>query len=412
MRIKLSMVSLGLIALCGAASAQEANPVFSYSGFGTIGYAISDSDSRAYNTGSQLNSATTHGSFEPDTNLGFQVNAKFNDTFSGTVQLFAKQDVVGQYGPSLEWAFLKAKLGSNFSVRVGRMGGPFFMTSDFRNVGYTNVSMRTPIDVYAAVPVRSFDGADVLYQGSIGDVTINGQLWGGKSSVLAAATAKLYLNDVLGFAASAEIGPLTLRAGHVDTTFDSEGAGAAGIIGLSGQLKGFGAAYGFPTLVQVGDDILINGKKASFSGVGAVLDLGDWLVNAEYTKRKSGSLYVSDLSSWYTTVGYRVKSFTPYVTVSARQVDSITTFTAPSAPAPLAPTVAALVGGVNANVLGNAAQNTLAFGTRWDAGKSYAVKAEWAAVSVPAGSSGLFRGNVSAQDTTINVFSAGIDFVF
>lgn len=418
MRIKLSLISLGLIALSGGAIAQDANPVFSYSGFGTVGYVLTDSNEGGYNTGSQKTGATTRGDFGPDTSLGFQVNAKFNSTLSGTVQAFAKQDVDGLYGPSLEWAFLKAKLGSSFDVRVGRMGGPFFMTSDFRNVGYTNVSMRTPIDVYAAVPVRSFDGADLLYQGSFGDITLNGQLWGGKSSVLAATGVKLFLNDVAGFAATAEVGPVVFRAGHVETTFDSEGVGLAGFNQIVGGLKQVGAVPGLGSLAQLGNDIVINGKKATFSGVGATFDSGQWVASAEYTKRKSGSLYVSDLTSWYTTVGYRINSFTPYVTLSSSAVDSPTSVTAPSTagyPAQVQGTVAFLIANVNSGILNNNAEKTFALGTRWDAGKSYAVKAEWANVSVPKGSSGRFRditGGVFASDKSINVFSVGIDFVF
>ncbi len=418
MRFKSTMVSLGLLALAGTAGAQEANSVFSYSGFGTIGYVMTDSDNATYTTGGQKNGATTHASFEPDSKIGFQVNGKFNDTFSGTVQLFAKQDAVGAYGPSVEWAFLKAKLGAGFSARVGRMGGPFFMTSDFRNVGYTNVTMRTPPDVYAAVPVRSFDGADLLYQGNLGDVTLNAQLYGGKASVVVGQDIKLTLNDVAGISLSAEVGPVTVRAGHIETKFDSEGSGLAGFYQILGGLTQLSAAPGLSSLGTLSNDIAINGKKASFDGIGATIEVGNWVGSAEVTKRKTDSLYVSDVSSWYTTVGYRVKKFTPYVTFSGRTQDSVTSATAPAVgtyPAPYAPSVQGLIGAVNTNILGSQTQKTLAFGSRWDVGSSYALKGEWALISVPAGSAGGFsavKGGRFASDTTINVLSLGLDFVF
>ena len=418
MRFKSSIISLGLLALAGAASAQEANPVFSYSGFGTIGYVITDSDNATYTTGAQKVGATTHGSFEPDTKVGFQVNGKFNNTLTGTVQLFAKQDVLGNYGPSVEWAFLKAKLGAGFSARVGRMGGPFFMTSDFRNVGYTNTTMRTPPDVYAAVPVRSFDGADLLYQGNFGDVTLNGQLWGGKSSVVPAADVKLTLNDILGLSVSAEIGAVTLRAGHVETKFDSEGAGLAGFNSIVGGLKQFGGLPGLASLGTLADSIAINGKKGSFSGLGASVELGNWVGSAEVTKRKSDSLYVSDISSWYTTVGYRVKKFTPYVTLSGRQTDSPTSVTAPSLvgyPPVVQGTVPVLIANVNGGILSNNKQTTVAVGSRWDLSSNYALKGEWAMITIPADSSGGFsyvKGGRFTSETTVNVLSLGLDFVF
>ncbi len=419
MRVKLTSISLGLLALCAgsAANSQDAASIFSFSGFGTIGYVTTNTNDATY-TGGQKYGATTTGDFGPDTKLGAQINAKFNSTFSGTVQAFSKQDALGSYEPVLEWAFLKASLGSGFSARVGRMGGPFFMTSDFRNVGYTNVSMRTPPDVYAAVPVRSFDGADLLYQGSFGDVTVNGQLYVGKASVVPSQDVKLLLNDIVGFSATAEVGPITFRAGHLQTNFATEGNGLAGLNQIVGGLKQMGAVPGLGALGTLGDDIVIDGKKATFSGIGATLEMGPWVGSAEITKRKTGSLYVADISSWYTTLGYRIDKFTPYVTLSSRTTDSISTVTAPSTvgyPAVVQGTVPVLIANVNGGILSNNNQKTLALGTRWEAGKSYAVKGEWAQISVPAGSSGGFsnvKGGRFASDTNVNVISVGLDFVF
>ncbi len=420
MRVNLSAISIGLLALCAgtAATAQEGTSMFSFSGFGTIGYVTTNTNDATYTTGSQKYGATTSGDFGPDTKVGVQVNAKFNNTFSGTVQAFSKQDILGSYEPALEWAFLKANLGSGFSARVGRMGGPFFMTSDFRNVGYTNVSMRTPPDVYSAVPVRSFDGADLLYQGSFGDVTINGQFYAGKASVVVGQDIKLFLNDLAGFSATAEIGSVTFRAGHTQTTFDSEGAGLAGFSQILGGLKQFGALPGLGSLGTLGENIVINGKKATFTGIGATLELGPWVGSAEVTKRKTESLYVSDVSSWYTTAGYRIDKFTPYISLSGRTTDTVTSVSAPSTagyPPIVQGTVPVLIANVNGGILSNNNQKTFALGTRWEAGKSYAVKGEWAQISVPAGSSGGFsnvKGGRFASDTNVNVISVGLDFVF
>ena len=414
MRFKSTMVSLGLLALAGTAAAQEANPVFSYSGFGTIGYAITDTDTGTYTTGTQLYGATKHGSFDPDTKVGLQINGKFSDVFSGTMQLFAKQDAVGQYGPSIEWAFLKAKLGSSFNVRAGRMGAPFFMTSDFRNVGYTNLSVRTPQDVYASVPVRSFDGADLLYQGSFGDTTINAQLWGGKASALAARDTTVVLNDVIGLSASAEIGAVTLRVGHMQTKLTGEGSGLVAFNGLINTMRAVSATPGLSAHKDFADALAIDGKMATFSGVGASFELGQWVGSAEITKRKTDSLYVSDISAWYTTLGYRVNKLTPYVSLSARKVDSVTSFASP------VPQLNAAINGIAGSttvtkLIADNTDNTTAIGVRWEAGKSYAVKAEYANIAIPKGSNGGLGGVPGGKfesDTSVNVFSVAVDFVF
>jgi hypothetical protein len=77
--------------------------------------------------------------------------------------------------------------------------------------------------------------------------------------------------------------------------------------------------------------------------------------------------------------------------------------------------VAQLIAGVNSGVINNVSQKTLALGARWEAGKSYAVKAELARISLAAGAEGVFTnitGGAFANDTTINVISVGVDFVF
>jgi hypothetical protein len=194
-----------------------------------------------WSNGTQPKGATKSGSFAPETRAGFQINGKFNDKLSGTVQFFSRQDGEGNNPALVEWAFLKAKLGSNFNVRAGRIGAPFFMTSDDRAVGFTNFTVRTPPEVYSYVPVRTFDGLDVLYQGDVGGTTINAQLWSGNTRSFNSTDTYILLNNSVGLSVSAEMGPFTLRAGTISTTLDAEGTGLAGLNQLIGGLNGISA---------------------------------------------------------------------------------------------------------------------------------------------------------------------------
>jgi hypothetical protein len=119
-------------------------------------------------------------------------------------------------------------------------------------------------------------------------------------------------------------------------------------------------------------------------------------------------------------LGYRVKKFTPYVTLAGRTQDSLKSVTAPSTvgyPTPIPQTMAALIAGVNNGVVPDTTSSSISFGTRWDLGKSYALKGEWSQMMIPAGASGYLNrdpilGGRVASETTVNVFSAAIDFVF
>jgi hypothetical protein len=80
-------------------------------------------------------------------------------------------------------------------------------------------------------------------------------------------------------------------------------------------------------------------------------------------------------------------------------------------------TVAALVGGLNVGVLTDGTQRSVALGARWDAGKSYALKAEYMQLAIPAGANGAMKNIATptgrfTSDTNVNVLSLGLDFVF
>jgi hypothetical protein len=55
----------------------------------------------------------------------------------------------------LTWAFLKARINDEVSVRVGRVVVPTFLISDYQNVGYANTMMRPPIEMYGQAPIET-----------------------------------------------------------------------------------------------------------------------------------------------------------------------------------------------------------------------------------------------------------------
>lgn len=399
------------------------NPaVFTFSSFGTLGVVQTNTDNGVFTTGQQKNGATKTADFGPDTKIGGQADAKFNDDFSATLQVFSKQNAVGSYEPDVEWAFAKLKIGGGFDMRLGRIGAPFFMTSDFRNVGYTNTTVRTPFDVYGLVPVRSFDGGDLLYQTDIGNTTLNGQLWLGKSTISLGKNSSgdedLTLHNILGLNFTEENGPLTLHVGRMKTRLSTSGSGLDSFNTLLGTLNELSAAPGLGSLATMSDDLNIDGKFASFTGIGAVLDLGNWIASSEAVKRVSESSYVPTITAWYATLGYRISTFTPYISYSKRTTDSASSVASPAVSPYLPPqiqgTVPVLVAAVDALLIPTD-ENTSALGVRWDAGKNYDVKVEFEQIRVPAGSTGEFsqvQGGFYSVDTRVNVFSLAVDFVF
>ncbi len=390
---------LPLLLALAAGGASAADGMFSLSGFGTLGLVRTSTDDAQYALFGQVRGADKDPSAEVDSKLGVQVGAKFNNVFSGTVQVLTKSNGKGNFMPGVEWAFLKAQVTPALAVRAGRMGAPFFAVSDFRDVGFANTALRPPKDVYDQVPVSHFDGADASYQLTTPVGTLTGQVFGGKASDTSQGY-KVDVKSMAGFNATLETDAgLTLRLGY------AEGKLTVG----NAQLNGLVATLRATPFASVGDQLDPNNGKASFSGVGLTWDQGEWLVNAEYTQRRVKA-FLADTDGWYVLVGHRFGPLTPYLTVSeARTVNSNVNNTIPAA----TPQLTALKMAVDGLVEGQRhSQKTVALGARWDFARNFALKAQWENVR-PDGRGYFISTNTNwGNGKTVNVFSVALDTVF
>jgi hypothetical protein len=382
-------VSLALALGAGTASAATVD----VSGFGTAGVVFTDTEDAEFIRSSQARGADSNGDVGVDSIAGIQATVHVTDKISGTTQILLRR----LYGEGFELdsplAFIKYQATKDFAVRVGRVSLPVFLVSDFRQVGFANTWIRPPIEVYGQVPLDNVDGLDVLYSGEAGPVSLTGQAFYGKTDIELAAS-DVSVKNFWGVNFSATMGPLTLRAGRVESklTLDSTQANAL-LAGL--RQAGFTALANELAPVE---------KDSAFTAFGALLDWNNLIVQAEVTDSKVGG-FPPDTAGRYALVGYRVSKMTPYAIYAEREVESARTSTVVPRVGPLIP----LAMGVNALIAGTE-QNTTSLGLRWDAASSVAVKFQYDHVD-PEGA-GLF-GNVKAGfDGPVNVFGVAVDVVF
>ncbi len=396
MRFQLGVVAAATLAglATGACAQGQSDSIFSLSGFGTVGVVGTDRDGGEYVIPSQIRGADKSWSGEVDSKLGVQVGAKFNSQFSATVQVLSKQNGKGSFTPGIEWAFAKWQATPGLAVRVGRMGGPFFAVSDFRDVGYANTWLRPPIDVYGQVPVSHFDGADASWQTSVAGKALTLQVIGGKSSSYV-RDVKVEIDSLVGLNTTIELfDGLSVRLGHVTGKLTVR---SSDINLLANGLRQ-------TPFASVGNEIDPNDKRASFSGLGLTYDQGNWIAMAEYTKRKTQT-FIPDTTGWYTTVGYRVGRFTPYVTLSRLKTDDSNVNNTIPAVFPQSGLVDRLL------ARESTPQKTVAFGVRWDAMRNVAVKAQFDSIKTT-GAGQFYNAAPGFVDKRVNVYSLAVDFVF
>ncbi|WP_426195653.1 hypothetical protein [Massilia sp. DWR3-1-1] len=415
-RLIATLLTLPLAVSSAYAQDSFSLPAVKISGFGTLAATQTSSDAAQFVRPNQSAGATHTARTGVDSNFGVQANTEINSWLSATAQGLVRKDAEDDFGAELAWAFLKGKVNDNLSVRVGRMGLPVFMISDYRNVGYANTMLRPPAEVYTQVPMNSIDGIDATWQQSFGDTSVSAQLAFGRTknpiSTSTAALVHIEATSVTAINLVAEHGPLTLRMGRADGTLTVNDSTSLNT--LLGGLRATGAGYSLATLAPLADALALNKKRASFTSVGLALDWNNIVLQSEYARRKTDS-YVNGTNSWYTMAGYRIGKFLPYYNHSEAKTVSRVANTVPAAcptgyPVACTPTLRALSAGVE-SLSAPANQSTDTIGVRWDLYRSMALKVQIDRVR-PKDGAGLLMKAQPGFSGPVTVGAVALDFVF
>ena len=414
MKLKTTLAFLVLPLAISSAYADEGDgmPTFTFGGFGTAALTKSNSDDAEFIRPNQVRGVTTNAKNSVDSNFGFQATAKFNNWLTFTGQGLVRKIATDDFTAELAWAFAKAKISDNVSVRVGRFGLPVYMISEYRSLGYASTMMRPPVEMYSQVPIESVDGADVIYQTSFGDTSFTGQLALGQTEQDFSSGFSGKFTKMTAINLVAENGPFTFRFGRADTTINISNYTA--LNSLVGGLRAFSANPGLETafgLKAAANQIELKDAKGSFTSVGMSLDWKNIIVQAEYGKRKANRLSLADSSSWYTMLGYRIGKFTPYFNHASVKKDSANFISGLPTSGALPPQLLAVTNGANYVASNGAIQNSNSLGLRWDFYKSAAFKMQLDRFS-PERGSGTFTNAKPTFTGPVTVFAAGVDFVF
>jgi hypothetical protein len=411
MSSNLTTISVLVVALyaAGAHAEDAAAPMFSFSGFGTLGL-VHSSEDKADFTGSVLK---PHGagysrnwSAEVDSRIAAQVTANLTPQLSAVLQVISEQNADNSYRPQVEWANVKYQFTPDFSVRVGRAVLPAFLLSETRKVAYTYPWVRPPMEVYHLLPVTANDGLDMSYRLHIGEWvnTLQAQV-GRKNTELINNGGIAEARNSWGISNTTEYGPLTTRI-----AYQKSHVTVASMNSLFNAFRQFG-----PQGALIADKYDPDAKAYTSLGIGASYEPGNWFVMGEWGGVNTHS-FIGKRSAWYVSGGFRVGEFTPYVTYAQVRADNLSDpgLTVSALPPFLAGEATGLNTALNSILRTKIAQNTLTIGGRWDFNKNTALKLQFDHIRIGAGSTGAL---VNLQPSfqlggKVNVFSATLDFVF
>ncbi len=384
-------------------------PSWSLRGFGSAGVAYSDHAGADY-TSSVLKAsgagASGRWSGDVDSRLGAQLGVKAGKQWSGVLQVISEQRLDGSYEPIVEAANVKFQATPDLSLRVGRIAVPMFLAADYRKVGYAYPWVRTPVEVYGAIPFNTSDGVDASYRWNRGALNNVTQAFFGRTHMRLPGSGHIEARKLAGVSNSVEYGAASARVSMLttDLTIDV-------LREFFNGLRAFG-----PQGAALAEHYAVERKRANALSIGVSYDPGNWFVMGELGRIKTRS-FLGETTGVYASAGYRLGHFTPYLGYARVRANSPTTEAGLRLDG-LAPAAAGTGAGLNAylNWLLTTVpvQRTVSVGARWDVVTDVALKVQLDRVQPLGGSRGTFinvqPGFRSGRPVTIA--SAVLDFVF
>jgi hypothetical protein len=390
-------------------------PAIKVDGFATVaGVATNtDSDDVAYLD------ADKNMAFETDSKVGLQFKLPVTERLSYTMQIVSK--AVDSWNLETEWAYGAFKVNDMLEVRAGRMRIPFFRISDTMLIGYSYPWVRPPLDTYAQFAFSRFTGVDALIRfPSLFDSEIKIHPHYGSSASgfeMMGQEGEFSVKNLAGINVTWSFDWINFRLGHTEGDYDVYGDAFDQI---DQQLATVMLTHPFGNR-QTSDQFRTSDRHGQFTGFGVDMELGDFMFLGEYNRRKTNGL-MSDNTSWYGTVAYRIGNFLPHFTLSRYETDEdystaqniVDTFPS-GTPEEIAAKENAQ-GIINFNTVN---QDSVTVGLRYDFMPRTALKLEWQRISPDAESSLLSPPFLGPEATyqgedlqDVDLYTIAIDYLF
>lgn len=254
--------------------------------------------------------ATDRADFSRETILGLQFEAQLNDKIKLVTQLVGDR-YLDDFSVNIDWAFIKINLNDYVDLRMGKLGLPAFLYSDYLNVRYAYTWARVPNEAYEMMPLSAYTGADLLIQIPVWDYTLNLQPYYGNASLTSpfgfAGEVTTTLEELLGLVVTLELDMQTFRVSY----FEGEASmkDPALLLNLNGY---FTAAQGF-SLPSVPISELIDDLALSFYSVSYMLNVGNFEFITEWSERNTPNNLISSFQANFASFAYQLGNFKPYV---------------------------------------------------------------------------------------------------
>lgn len=387
---------LGLaLSLPALAEADDIAGRVNFSGFGTLGFTHTQGDGAAFIRDlTQPKGAANRGlSWELDSRLGVQANYKPLNQLEVVAQIVSRYRNENNFDPELTWGFLKYTVNETLELRAGRVGFDALLSADSRDIGYSMLWVRPPVDYYGHLFFSYMDGGDVVLRMPVGGGVSRLKLYSGVTRGRASLLAEQ--REWAGNQTTAPIGSMQDMDGsrghggfvdyqdnHWNVRFGIARlkilkdfpAGRMGALNFMHRQADRALADGdtdqAKALTAFLDDALLVGKAITYKTLGLGYEDGPLQTQMAIGRMSGDSLLVANSRAGFISAGYRIENLTPYVVISAirskrsSRADELQGLTTNA----VASIANFMVGAPRAD------QNTLSLGARYDIAGNVALK--------------------------------------
>ncbi len=286
---------IAAVCLCSATASAENFVPLKWSGFATTGVSFTDNK-----TPYLIPRFDNNLNFVGDSVLGLQADYQLDSKIRGSVQMVAR-NVNDYFDVKAEWAYVAFQLDDSTQARVGRLRIPAFLTSKYYFVGNAYLSARPNSDVYDILLFTDYSGTDAIKTINFKNSTLTLQPFVGQvdtDTIVFAQKSHFKSSRLFGLTFNYEAANFSFRGtggrAELDATFPGSALGNT----------------------EVRSD-------AEFQSFGATYQWRNWEFMSEYSGTQVENQLLGDDDATYLTVAYHMGKYTPNITVSTRDTDTI-----------------------------------------------------------------------------------------
>ncbi|PPD34689.1 MAG: hypothetical protein CTY19_03600 [Methylomonas sp.] len=337
-----------------------------------------------------------------DSLVGGQVNIQLSEHFEIVGQAVSRHRFDDSFTPELTWAFLKYSPLTNLDIRGGRIGTDFYMRSDSRLVGYSNLTIRPSVDYYGGLPHQYIDGMDGAMTFELGEGLLRSKVFAGispeKFPLENSEPWNISGSRVFGGSLDYQWRSWQFRFGYAEIHHERDLPGSfAQLMTVLSTVPG--------TASQAALNALRVGETASqHYSMGVIYDEGPLQVQLMVSGVTSDSAFFQDAVCGYFLTGYRIGEFTPFAGLSWSKStpDTLQSTRVPALDAAIVNTI----GRTETN------QHTFTLGVRWDFHPGMDLKLQWDAIQGDTNSLYNYRWEQADWDGRMQVLNMAFDFAF